>query len=89
VFKGDLFFYRQSAGLAEGLKTVDASACPLFLMSGDYDFSCTREDMARTAADISGAELVALAGVGHFPMSENPGLFKQYLTPVLDRIGQS
>ncbi|MDB5644314.1 MAG: alpha/beta hydrolase [Hyphomicrobiales bacterium] len=89
VFKGDLFFYRQSAGLAEGLKTVDASACPLFLMSGDYDFSCTREDMARTAAAISGAELVAMAGVGHFPMSENPDLFKQYLTPVLDRIGQS
>jgi pimeloyl-ACP methyl ester carboxylesterase len=88
VFKGDLFFYRQSAGLADGLKTIDAHACPLFLMSGDYDFSCTREDMARTAAAISGAELVPMAGVGHFPMSENPEVFKVYLMPILDRIGQ-
>jgi pimeloyl-ACP methyl ester carboxylesterase len=88
VFKGDLFFYRQSKGLAEGLNAVDAKACPLFLMSGDYDFSCTREDMARTAATISGAELVLMDGVGHFPMSENPELFKTYLLPILARTGQ-
>jgi pimeloyl-ACP methyl ester carboxylesterase len=86
VFKGDLFFYRQSAGLAEGIATIDTSKCPLFLMSGDYDFSCTREDMTRTASAIPGAELVAMQGMGHFPMSENPDLFATYLLPLLERI---
>jgi pimeloyl-ACP methyl ester carboxylesterase len=88
VFKGDLYFYRQSEGLFEGLRTLDKLACPLFLMSGDYDFSCTRDDMARTAAAIGGAELIPMAGVGHFPMSENPELFISYLMPVLERIRQ-
>jgi pimeloyl-ACP methyl ester carboxylesterase len=86
VFKGDLFFYRESQGLAEGIAAIDTAACPLTLMSGDYDFSCTREDMERTAAMIPGAQLVRMAGVGHFPMSENPRLFATYLAPVLDDI---
>jgi pimeloyl-ACP methyl ester carboxylesterase len=86
VFKGDLFFYRQSAGLAEGVAQIDTAQCPLFLMSGDYDFSCTREDMERTAALIEGVRLVPMAGVGHFPMSENPALFASYLAPLLDDI---
>ena len=86
VFKGDLFFYRQSQGLAEGVASIDTATCPLFLMSGDYDFSCTRENMQQTAGLIPGAELVPMAGVGHFPMSENPTLFATYLQPVLDRI---
>ena len=86
VFKGDLFFFRQSQGLAEGLAAVTAETTPLFLMSGEYDFSCTREDMTRTAQMVSGAQLVPMQGVGHFPMSENPELFATYLKPVLDRI---
>ena len=88
VFKGDLFFYRQSEGLAEGVTKIDTQKCPLVLMSGEYDFSCTREDMTRTAAAIPGAELVAMQGVGHFPMSENPDLFATYLLPVLSRFEQ-
>jgi hypothetical protein len=27
-----------------------------------------------------------MAGMGHFPMSENPAFFKTYLMPVLDEI---
>ncbi len=86
VFKGDLFFYRQSQGLSEGVASIDTQACPLYLMSGNYDFSCTREDMTRTADMVAGARLVAMEGVGHFPMSENPDLFASYLRPVLDEI---
>jgi len=86
VFKGDLFFYRQSQGLSEGVASIDTQACPLFLMSGNYDFSCTREDMTRTADMIPGARLIPMEGVGHFPMSENPDLFASYLQPVLDEI---
>ena len=86
VFKGDLFFYRQSQGLSEGVASIDTQACPLFLMSGNYDFSCTREDITRTADMIPGARLIPMEGVGHFPMSENPDLFASYLQPVLDEI---
>ncbi len=86
VFKGDLFFYRQSQGLSEGVASIDTQACPLFLMSGNYDFSCTREDMTRTADMIPGARLIPMEGVGHFPMSENPDLFASCLKPLLDEI---
>ena len=27
-----------------------------------------------------------MRGMGHFPMSENPALFKEYLMPVLEKI---
>jgi hypothetical protein len=27
-----------------------------------------------------------MEGIGHFPMSENPDLFRQFITPVLDKI---
>jgi hypothetical protein len=29
-----------------------------------------------------------IAGIGHFPMSENPALFRQHILPVLDEIRQ-
>jgi pimeloyl-ACP methyl ester carboxylesterase len=88
VFKGDLFFYRQSEGLADGVTKIDTKRCPLVLMSGEYDFSCRREDMTRTAAVVPGAELIGMQGMGHFPMSENPDAFAQYLLPVLRRFEQ-
>jgi pimeloyl-ACP methyl ester carboxylesterase len=28
-----------------------------------------------------------MKGLGHFPMSENPGEFLKYLLPVLEKIG--
>jgi hypothetical protein len=30
-----------------------------------------------------------MEGIGHFPMSENPVLFRTYLLPVLDEIRQT
>ena len=29
-----------------------------------------------------------MKGLGHFPMSENPGEFFKYLLPVLEKIGR-
>jgi hypothetical protein len=29
-----------------------------------------------------------MAGIGHFPMSENPALFRRHILPVLDEIRQ-
>jgi pimeloyl-ACP methyl ester carboxylesterase len=40
----------------------------------------------RTADNIAGAEATIMGELGHFPMSENPAQFRQYILPVLDRI---
>jgi pimeloyl-ACP methyl ester carboxylesterase len=86
VFKGDLYFYRVDGDLRGQLGTIDTQLCPLFLLTGEYDFSCTPEDTERTAAAIPGAQFTIMREVGHFPMSENPAQFRRYILPVLETI---
>jgi pimeloyl-ACP methyl ester carboxylesterase len=86
VFKGDLHFYRVDGDLRGRVGAIDTRVCPLYLLTGEYDFSCTPEDTRRTAAEIAGAEVVVMKELGHFPMSENPGQFRRYILPVLNRI---
>jgi len=86
VFKGDLYFYRVDGDLRDVVAKIDTSKCPLYLLTGEYDFSCTPEDTLRTASRISGAEVTIMKQLGHFPMSENPAQFRRYIIPVLERI---
>jgi pimeloyl-ACP methyl ester carboxylesterase len=86
VFKGDLHFYRVDGDLRDEVKRIDTRNCPLYLLTGEYDFSCMPEDTLRTAAQIPGAEIVVMEELGHFPMSENPAQFRHYILPLLDRI---
>jgi len=58
----------------------------VYLLSGEYDSSCTPERTWDTAKRIEGSYAVVMEGMGHFPMSENPQEFKRHLTPVLDAI---
>lgn len=45
------------------------------------------DDARRVAEGIhENAKAIEMGAIGHFPMSENPELFKQYLKPVLDEI---
>ncbi|MCC7548359.1 MAG: alpha/beta hydrolase [Burkholderiales bacterium] len=89
VFKGDLYFYRVDGDLRGRLGGIDAERCPLHLLTGEYDFSCTPEDTLRTAQSIPGARVTIMKELGHFPMSENPARFRHYLLPVLGEILQS
>jgi pimeloyl-ACP methyl ester carboxylesterase len=89
IFKGDLYFYRVDGDLREKVRTIDTKACPLYLLTGEYDFSCTPEDTLRTASHIPGAEVTIMKEVGHFPMSENPAQFRKYILPVLAKITSS
>ena len=50
---------------------IDTSRCPLFLLSGEYDYSCTPEETLAVAHSIPGSEVTIMKGLGHFPMSEN------------------
>lgn len=86
VFKGDLYFYRVDGDLRGRVEGIDTTACPLYLLTGEYDFSCTPEDTVRTAASIKGAHVTIMKQLGHFPMSENPAQFRRYIAPVLDQI---
>lgn len=86
VFKGDLYFYREDSDFRDRTAKIDTSVCPLYLLTGEYDYSCTPEDTERTAASIDAAEAVIMKEMGHFPMSENPEMFRKYLLPVLDDI---
>lgn len=86
VFKGDLYFYRVDGDLRGRLGGIDTSVCPLYLLTGEYDFSCTPEDTQHTAQSIVGAKVTVMREVGHFPMSENPEQFRRYILPVLEEI---
>ncbi len=86
IFKGDLYFYRVDSDLRGKLGGIDTAATPLYLLTGEYDFSCSPEDSIRTAETIPGATVTVMKELGHFPMSENPGQFRKYILPVLDEI---
>lgn len=87
VFMGDLHYYFTDGDLRNGLaEPLRDSPCPLYLLSGEYDASATPE-MGRELAELIGADFFqVMAGVGHFPMSENPTAFRGYLLPVLEKI---
>jgi pimeloyl-ACP methyl ester carboxylesterase len=86
VFKGDLYFYRVDGDLRGKVGGIDTGTCPLYLLTGEYDFSCTPEDTKRTAEKIKGAEVTIMRELGHFPMSENPQQFRRNILPVLEKI---
>jgi len=86
VFKGDLHFYRVDGDMRDRVARIDTTRCPLYLLTGEYDFSCQPDDTRRTAAKIPGARVTIMKEIGHFPMSEHPAQFRQYLLPVLAEI---
>jgi pimeloyl-ACP methyl ester carboxylesterase len=86
IFAGDLYFYRVDGDLREKLAQIDTGTCPLYLLTGEYDYSCSPADTQATAEHIPGAKVVIMKELGHFPMSENPERFRSYLLPVLEEI---
>ena len=86
VFKGDLHFYSIDGDVSASLGEIDTKRCPAFMLTGEYDYSCTPEASRETADRIDGADLTIMKRLGHFPMSEDPDTFKSFLFPVLDRV---
>ncbi len=86
VFKGDLHFYRVDGDFRDRVGQIDTGRCPLYLLTGEYDFSCTPEDTRLTVDKIAGARFTVMTEIGHFPMAENPAQFRRYILPVLDEI---
>jgi len=86
VFKGDLHFYTRDGDIRARVEEIDTARCPLYLLSGEYDYSCTPDDTSDLAQRIKGTQAVIMEGLGHFPMSEDPARFLTHLLPVLDKI---
>lgn len=83
VYQGDTYFYSEdfpAIGAA-----LQPATCPLWVFSGEYDYSATTE-VSRHAAERLGGTLVEMPRFGHFPMSEDPVVFRSYLAPVLDEL---
>ena len=85
VFKGDLHFYMVDGDIRAKVGDIDIKRCPLFLLTGEYDYSCTAEGTL-AVAEKTGAPAIIMKGLGHFPMSEDPERFISYLLPVLETI---
>ncbi len=87
VFKGDLYYYFIDGDLRNRDLAFDSARCPVYLLSGEYDYSAP-PDGAREIAERTGCHFEVMKGLGHFPMSENPERFKQYLAPILTDIAR-
>ena len=87
VFYGDIAFYSGDWDGRERVGRIDTNRCRLFMLTGEYDYSCTVELSQATAAKIPGVVFQEMKGIGHFPFAENPKLFAEYLLPVLRELG--
>ncbi|MEM7100181.1 MAG: alpha/beta hydrolase [Pseudomonadota bacterium] len=86
VFIGDLHYYVEDYDLRGVAGEIDTNKVGVHILSGEYDYSGTSELGQEVHQSIAGSTWVEMKGVGHFPMSENPAAFIEYLLPVLDRI---
>jgi pimeloyl-ACP methyl ester carboxylesterase len=85
-FIGDLHYYIDDHDLRELASTIDTSRCQVHMLSGEYDWSGTAELGREAHEAISGSTFAVMAGVGHFPMSEDPEQLRTHLRPILDQI---
>lgn len=89
VFSGDLKFYFKGWDGRGRIETINTKICPVYMLTGEYDYSCTVEASRATAAMIKGASFEEMKGLGHFPLTENPSAVLPYLMRALDHIATS
>ncbi len=86
IYRGDTYFYSVDWDLRGREEEIDTSQCPVYLLTGEYDYACSAEESEATAAAIPGAHFIRMEGIGHFPMAENYPRFREYLLPVLRQL---
>ncbi|KAH7016677.1 alpha/beta hydrolase fold family protein [Ilyonectria destructans] len=86
MFHGDLDFYFGGWDGRDRVQNIDTKKCPVYMLTGEYDWSTTPELSAKTAAKIPGAKFTKMLGLGHFPATENPDRFVSYLLEAIDFI---
>ncbi|MFF5675718.1 alpha/beta fold hydrolase [Streptomyces hygroscopicus] len=89
IYRGDTYFYSNGLDLRGHESEIDTETCPVYLYTGEYDYACSSEETEATLARIPGARGGRMPGIGHFPVSENYSLCKQYLLPALQELARS
>jgi pimeloyl-ACP methyl ester carboxylesterase len=85
VFLGDINYFGFEHDLRGEAHLIDTSQCPVHLLTGEYDYvSIPVSEQAHR--EIKGSTYQLMRGMGHFPMSEDPQRFLEYLLPILDGI---
>lgn len=82
VYAGDLYFHAVDHDLRGEADKIDTARCPVHLLTGEFDHTMVPIS-ERAAAEIPGATLTVMRGLGHFPMSEDHERLMEYLLPVL------
>lgn len=86
IYRGDTYFYSVDWDLRGREEELDTGKCPVYLLTGEYDYACSPDESEATAEAIPGARFTKMNGIGHFPMTENYELFKNYLLPILEEV---
>lgn len=68
------------------MNSIDTKECPVYMLTGAYDWSNTPAMSQATADKIPGAKHQAMEGLGHFPATENPRRFVPYLIEAIEHI---
>ncbi|MBN2282381.1 MAG: alpha/beta hydrolase [Deltaproteobacteria bacterium] len=89
VVKGCLNYHSVEHNLIDQADRIDTSKTAVYLLTGEYDFSCPPMISEMLANDIEGAKFQVIEGMGHFPMSEDPVRFREYILPVLREIKET
>ncbi|KAK6088101.1 hydrolase protein [Seiridium cupressi] len=86
IFHGDLDFYFGGFDAQDRVGKIDVKRCPIYFLTGEYDWSTTPEMSKATADKIKGAGFKKMENLGHFPATENPKLFVPYLIEAIEYI---
>ena len=86
TFKGDLYYWQTDHDLSRDARHIDINRCAVHLLTGEYDWATPPALSEALAAEIPGATFEVMRGLGHFPMSEDPQRFLEYVRPVLEKI---
>jgi pimeloyl-ACP methyl ester carboxylesterase len=89
IFHGDLDFYFGGWDGRSRMKDINTKKCPVYMLTGEYDWSNTPEMTQKTADKIKGGKHEAMKGLGHFPATENPKTFVGYLLKAVKHIQET
>jgi len=86
AFAGDLYYYLVDHDLTGEAGSIDTAVTEVHILTGEYDYSATVAHGRAAHEAIPGSTFTVMSGLGHFPMSEDPERFMQYVRPLLDRL---
>jgi pimeloyl-ACP methyl ester carboxylesterase len=89
IFHGDLDFYFGGFDARSRVASIDVKKCPIYFLTGEFDWSTTPDMSEATARKIKGANFKSMKGLGHFPATESPSRFVSrvvfsYCVPLTD-----